>query len=179
MGAWDHSYFGNDGAQDVLAQLPRQGGQGWNDVISGALENFGQFLARDARGETFRALTADELEQQDKAVKEALADLPHLIEEWDAGSADEDLPPTDVGDHEAQGAVAAAAVIALKLGADFVASPKTLRLPADFAPDADLIERAQRMLDVIAAHERLHEYVSAEWIKGVARLSAFLRDAKR
>lgn len=105
MGAWDHDYFGNDGAADLLATLTqsKQSADLWQSALLGAIEGFEGFLARDSRGETFRPITADELAAQDVAVRGALADLPHLIEEWDAGAENESTESIlcDTGDHEA------------------------------------------------------------------------------
>jgi hypothetical protein len=173
MGAWAHGYFDNDGAQDVLSELSRGNGKQWGDVVSKALTEFGNFLDRDARGESFRPLRQDELDEQDRAVREALADLPHLIDQWAAGAQDEGEMLADIGDHEAQAAVAAAALIALKMGASFVKAPKKLSIPEDFDPTAKMVIDARGHLRAISAHPKLHAYVSQEWLGGVRRLLDF------
>jgi hypothetical protein len=174
MGAWAHGYFDNDGAQDVLSELLGGDGKRWGEVVSKALTEFGSFLERDARGESFRPLRQDELDEQDRAVREALAGLPHLIDQWAAGATDEEEILTDIGDHEAQGVVAAAALIALKMGASFVKASKKISIPEDFNPTAEMVSEARNYLREISAHKRLQAYVSQEWLSGVRRLFDFL-----
>ncbi|MGH8352751.1 MAG: DUF4259 domain-containing protein [Pseudomonas sp.] len=174
MGTWNHSYFGNDGAADLLALLEqaKHSTELWQQALTDAINSFEQFLARDARGETFRRLTAEELAAQDAAVREALADLPHLIADWDAGIQNEsDVGlSADTGDHEAQGVVAAAALIAKASGDTSIALPRGLKVPADWQPSPEIVARAKSALVAIVAHEQLRQHASDRWIGGVSKL---------
>jgi hypothetical protein len=165
MGSWNNTYFGNDGATDLFAELSKNRTtlQDWMGVLESSLSDFETFLERDLLGLTFRPLTDAELSEHDHLVRTALADFPNLIEQWNAGAKNEDLSVllADTGDHEAQRMVAAAAIIS---GTALKDIPKSSRPPSPFEPSDSLTQRAQSAVASLLNHERLCGQFTGKWL---------------
>lgn len=79
MGAWSHDNFGNYGAQDLIARLAGLQASAFHQVLEEAASVFSRFLDRDAQGLTFLALSQDELSEDDRLIRDALAGIPELL----------------------------------------------------------------------------------------------------
>lgn len=80
MGAWSHDNFRKDGAQDLIARLAGLQASAFHQVLEEAASVFfSRFLDRDAQGLTFLALSQDELSENDRLIRDALADIPELL----------------------------------------------------------------------------------------------------
>lgn len=174
MGAWEHGYFDNDGAADLLAKLAkaRNDPAAFVAALDDALASFEGFLARDTQGLTFRPLSPEEIAEHDRIVREALADLPHLIEAWEAESNDPAGVLVDTGNQEAQGAVAAAALLSAAQGASGLELPKRVKWPSGLCIDAALHQRAQSALAALLSNQRLCKQFTGQWLMGVRSLGA-------
>lgn len=169
MGAWGHGLFANDGAEDVFAQLAERGkGEQW-PVLLAAFGQFDEFLARDARGETFRPITDAERAEDDALVRDALADLPHLLEGFDDDDETDGDDLVDTGDHEVQMMVAAAGLIAAVRGAEIKLPKQAKAFGVPDAPD-DAAAQARKRLDAFLQHDRLLAQFTKAWRRSVTEL---------
>jgi len=175
MGQWNTGYFGNDDATELLLRLKATASteSAWALELQQCFDRLDAFLARERDGLAYRPMTDAEVEICNQALREAMKDLPELLEQSLRKPGD-DCTPIDVGDSEALTAGAAAALVALGAGADFVKLPKNQKLPEDFVPDAALVRQARLATEVMVAHKRLPEFVGRAWLKKLAPLSAFL-----
>lgn len=171
MGAWNHDYFGNDGAQDLISKLSGKKGEFIDKSLADAVEVFSLFLKRDAEGATFRQLSEDELSENDRLIRDALADVPELLSQWDAG-CDEPAPAIfgDTGDHEAQALVAAAAICAHTLFPAKVKLPKNVVIPAGYAASPKLVSACRTHVSMLLENSRVKEQFSRKWIENVTKL---------
>lgn len=174
MGAWGNGLFDNDGAADVLAEI----NAAENDsaclakIFDSTLLLFENFLQRDSEGLTFRPSTTEELAEGDRIIREALADLPQLLEQWndDTEPFDASKILADTGDLEAQSAVAVAALVFASCGT--ITLPKPMNKLGDFVPNASLQQRSKSVLEKILSNTRLCKQFSGRWLNAVRKLSA-------
>lgn len=172
MGAWELGYFDNDGAADLLEELSRARNEpaAFVAALDAALASFESFLARDTQGLTFRPLSPQETAEHDRIVREALAHLPHLIEAWESESNNPAGVLVDTGNQEAQGAVAAAALLLAAQGRPGLELPKRVKWPSGLCVDAALHQRAQAALAALLSNKRLCEQFTDKWLVGVRSL---------
>lgn len=169
MGAWGQGLLDNDGAEDVLVSLEeaKAGETSW-DVLLRGMQLFDDFLARDGRGETFRAITQAEQEEDNALIRDALSDLPHLLEGLDEDDNASDIP-VDTGDHESEMLVAVAALVALKSGIPVPPAKRFAALVTGTLP-TDALQQVQQRMDVLFSHERVLQQFRKPWIRKVTAL---------
>ncbi len=174
MGAWGHGYFDNDGAADLLVELAkaRNDPAAFVGALDAALASFESFIDRDTQGLTFRPLSPEEIAEHDRVVRETLADLPHLIEAWEPESNNSVGVLVDTGNQEAQGAVAAAALLLAAQGKPGLELPKRVKWPSGLCIDAALHQRAQSALAALLSNQRLCNQFTSKWLMGVRSLGA-------